>query len=236
MKRNGLLLLLCAALAGCAAPPPSFSDTGVFPSGGTIVVHNLVGDIDAFAPARGEPADMYTLDAYEPPNVRAVTVSKAPLVLRATATKAGVRFLVRGPKDGTMNLQTEQGSIMVADFEGIVNAKVGHGTVTMLIPKYGNVWVGKGDVSVIFASTSWPGTLHFSTQTGNIALYVNQNAKAMLNLHTGDGTVYSDFPIRGSSHGTAETIDAPINGGGPRSIDVSVGTGSIRVMQLKPQV
>jgi DUF4097 and DUF4098 domain-containing protein YvlB len=91
-------------------------------------------------------------------------------------------------------------------------------------------------MSVIFAATDWPGTLHFSSDNGNIELYVNENAKAHVRLHTDDGTVFSDFNLRGTSSGNSETIDAVINGGGPRSVDVEVKTGSIRLMQLKPQV
>lgn len=135
-----------------------------------------------------------------------------------------------------MNLTTDNGSIMVADFEGTVNAHVGQGNIKMLIPQYANASIGTGNISVIFASTDWPGTLHFSAQHGNIEIYVNENAKAHVRMHTDDGTVYSDFPLRGTSHGNNETIDAPINGGGPRSIDVEVATGSIRLMQLKPQI
>jgi DUF4097 and DUF4098 domain-containing protein YvlB len=135
-----------------------------------------------------------------------------------------------------MDLSTQKGNINVADFEGVVNAHTGRGDIKMLIPLYGNASIGTGNMSVIYAATNWPGTLHFSTGTGNIELYVNENAKAHVHLHSDNGTVFSDFNLRGNSSGTSETIDSVINGGGPRSIDVEVHTGSIRLMQLKPQV
>lgn len=209
------------------------------PAGGTIVVRNLQGDVNAYAPERGQPSDMYTIEAY-PANgaSNAALVRKHGLLITAQSVVPGVRFLVRGPKGGAMDLSTQRGSIMVADFEGIVNAHNENGDVKMLIPEYGNVSVGTGNISVIFASTDWPGTLHFTAGRGNIELYVNENAKSRVRLHTDDGNVFSDFPslARGTSQGSSETIDSTINGGGPRAIDVEVKTGSIRLMQLKPQV
>jgi hypothetical protein len=212
-------------------------ETGALPPGGTIVVRTAAGDINAYAPERGAPQDRYTIEAYAPGDVQpAATVVKRGPLITAISTKPGVRYLVRGPKGGAMDLSTQRGSIMVADFDGVVNAHNDDGDVKMLIPQYGNVSVGTGNVSVIFASTDWPGTLHFSTQHGNVELYVNENAKAQVRLHTENGNVFSDFPIKGSSHGTSETIVSSINGGGPRSIDVEVKAGSIRLMQLKPQI
>lgn len=211
--------------------------TGTLPAGGTIVVKTIHGDINAYAPERGRPQNEYTIEAYAPAGVREpASIVKSGVLVTALSKSPDVRYLVRGPKDGAMDLQTQRGSIMVADFDGIVNARDDNGDVKMLIPKYGNVSVGTGNTSVIFASTDWPGTLHFSARRGNVELYVNENAKAHVRLHTDDGNVFSDFPIKGTSQGKSETIVSDINGGGPRSIDVEVRTGSIRLMQLKPQI
>lgn len=211
-------------------------ETGTLPPGGTIVVNTAAGDINAYAPERGAPRDRYTIEAYAPSGVQPGSIDKRGLLITAVSKTPGVRYLVRGPKGGAMDLTTRRGSIMVADFEGVVNAHDDRGNVKMLIPEYGNASVGTGNVSVIFASTDWPGTLHFSAERGNVELYVNENAKAHVRLHTDNGNVFSDFPIKGSSHGESETIVSEINGGGPRSIDVEVKTGSIRLMQLKPQI
>ncbi len=170
------------------------------------------------------------------PEVAPASVTIRPLLITAQAHAPGARFLVRGPSGAAIDLSTQQGNINVADVEGIVNAHTSRGDIKMLIPLYGSASIGTGNMSVIYASTDWPGTVHFSTGAGNIELYVNENAKARVHLHTDDGTVFSDFNLRGTSQGTSETIDSVINGGGPRSIDVVVHTGSIRLMQLKPQV
>jgi hypothetical protein len=233
------LLLPLVLLASCAGPAPSQRQTGTMPPGGTIVVRNIQGDINAYAPERSQPKDMYTIEAYEPGNTSdGVTIRKNGLLITAESKIPAIRYLVRGPKGGAMDLSTRAGNIMVADFEGVVNAHNDKGDVKMLIPEYGNVSVGTGNISVIFASTDWPGTLRFTTVNGNVELYVNENAKARVRLHTDNGNVFSDFPslAKGTSQGQSETIDSVINGGGPRTVDVEVKTGSIRVMQLKPQV
>jgi hypothetical protein len=236
VRRTALLLPL-VLLAGCAAPPPQFKQTGVFPPGATIVARNIDGNIDAYAPARGEPADEYTIAAYGPPG--SVTIKKAPLLVRAQATRPGVNFLLRGPKGGAMDVSTKHGDIHVGDFEGVVNAHTDRGSIAMLIPQYGSASIGTGNMSVIFASTDWPGTLTFTVGTGNVELYVNEHAKARIRMHTDNGTIFTDFPpgpLKGTSRGANETLEGTINGGGPRSIDVEVRNGIVRVLQLKPQV
>jgi hypothetical protein len=231
------LLLPLLLLAACAAPPPQIKETGVFPPGGTIVARNLDGNIDAYAPERGQPADEYTVAAYGPPG--SVRITKAPLLITAQATTPGVNFLLRGPAGGSLDLSTRKGNIYVGDFEGVVNAHTDRGDIQMLIPRYGSASIGTGHMSVIFASTNWHGTLRFSVGSGDVELYVNATAKAHLHMHTGNGTLFTDFPpapLKGTSHGANETLDGTINGGGPRSIDVEVGSGIIRVLQLKPQI
>ena len=235
MKRTAVLLPLL--LAGCAAAPPAIKQTGVSPPGATIVVRNVAGNIDAYAPERGQPADEYTVAAYG--SRSDVRISKAHLVIVARALAPGINFLVRGPKGGAMDLSTQRGDIHVGDFEGVVTAHTDRGNIAMLIPEYGSASVGTGDMSVIFASTSWPGTLKFTVGTGNIELYVNEHAQAHIHMHTDDGSIFTDFPPRSfkpASHGSSETLDGTINGGGPRSIDVEAHRGVVRVLQLKPQM
>jgi len=199
------------------------------------VVYTAQGDINAYAPARNEPQDRYTIQAFSA-SPGGLSFDARRMTVRAIASSPGVRFLVRAPKGTSLNLEAANGNINVQDYDGVVNARTGRGDIKMLIPAYGNAFALTGNVSVIFASQNWNGTLHFGAGTGNVEIYVNETAKARVRMHTGDGTVFSDFPITGSSSGTSETIDAAINGGGPRAIDVEVRHGSIRVMQLKPQV
>lgn len=209
----------------------------MFPPGATIVARNIHGNVDAYAPERGQPADEYTVAAYGPPN--SVKITKAPLLVTAQATQPGVNFLLRGPKGGSIDISTQHGDIHVGDFEGVVNAHTDRGNIAMLIPQYGSASIGTGNMSVIFSSTDWPGTLKFTVGNGNVELYVNEHAQARIRLHTDNGTLFTDFPpapLKGSSRGNNETLVGTINGGGPRSIDVEVHNGIIRMLQLKPQI
>jgi DUF4097 and DUF4098 domain-containing protein YvlB len=177
---------------------------------------------------------MYTIAAN-------LDVPEASIVARGrsitiTAPGPGLNYLIRGPKGAVLDLSTRDGSINVADFDGVVIAHADRGDIKMLIPEYGNASVGTGNISVIFASTTWPGMLHFSAVKGDVELYVNENAAARVHLHTDNGTIFTDFPLKGTASGTSETIDAAINGGAKRGIDVEVRDGSIRLLQLKPQV
>ena len=134
---SSLVLVLCA----CAAAPPSIEQSGTLPQGGAILVQNIRGDIDAFAPEHGAPQDRYVVAVYDAP-AGAVTVERRQLVIRAEARRPGARFLVRGPRGTTMDLSTDTGSIMVADFDGVANVRTGKGNVRMLLPQYGNASVG----------------------------------------------------------------------------------------------
>ncbi|MGZ3499360.1 MAG: hypothetical protein ACXVAM_19415 [Vulcanimicrobiaceae bacterium] len=236
MKRLALLLLV--ALASCSNPAPTFSLTGTMAPGKSITVRTARGDIDAYAPAQGQPKDEYTVQAFadgpqDKPIVRHVPNG---LLVETPGTIGRVRYLVRGPDGVTLNLQTRDGSINVADVSGVVNADAGKGDVKLLVPGYANAHADKGNVTVFFGATDWPGTLHFSAGTGNVEVWINATAKARLHLHTDHGTIFTDFPLKGTSQGDSETIDAPINGGANRTVDVEIHEGVVRVLQLKPQV
>jgi DUF4097 and DUF4098 domain-containing protein YvlB len=84
-------------------------------------------------------------------------------------------------------------------------------------------------------STGWPGTLHFSTQHGNVELWINETAAFDVRLHTGSGTLFTDFDLRGTSQGSSETIVGRVNGGGSHGIDVETTSGTIRLLRFHPQ-
>jgi hypothetical protein len=54
-----------------------------------------------------------------------------------------------------------------------------------------------------------------------------------------DGTIFTDFPLKGTAHGLSEMIEGTINSPAlhsKRRIDAFVRDGSIRLLQLKPQM
>ncbi|HEV2262410.1 MAG TPA: hypothetical protein VGR69_09015 [Candidatus Rubrimentiphilum sp.] len=231
--RVGLLLLLSVPV-GCAAAPPAFTRIGMLPPGSRFVVHTLRGDINAYAPRRDQPPSEYTIEGYGPAN--ATIIRRTGRTISVDATAGGVSYLIRGSQGSILTLYTQQGSINVADVDAVVNARDDRGDVTMLIPQYGNASVGEGNLEVTFASTTWPGTLHFTVARGDVTLYVNEHAAARVHLHTDRGTIYTDFPLHGGANGSSETINGAINGGAACAVEVEVGAGAIRLLQLKPQV
>ncbi len=236
--RLGLLLL--ATASGCAPPPPGLEQTGALPPGGVISVTSLRGNVSIYAPARGQAPSSFTLDATGPDTRRDVTVRRTGNRITIITRGLGSDLLLRGPQGTIINVKAASGNINAADFDGVVNASTDRGDIKMLLPQYGSANAGTGNVSVIFASTTWPGTLHFTSQRGDVELYVNQTAAAGIDLITMNGTIFTDFPLKGTAHGLSEMIDGTINAAGSgrpkRSIGAFVRDGSIRLLQLKPQM
>ncbi len=213
--------------------------TGTLPPGGTISVTNLRGNVSVYAPARGQSSSAFTVDATGPNAGRDVIVRRSGNRVTIATRGLGTDLLIRGPKGTVINVRAVSGNINAADFDGVVNASTGRGDIKMLLPQYGNANAGTGNVSVIFASTKWPGTLHFGSQHGDVELYVNQTASAKVDLAAMDGTIFTDFPLKGTAHGLSEMIEGTINSPAlhsKRRIDAFVRDGSIRLLQLKPQM
>ncbi len=237
--RIGLLLLGVAA--GCAPSPPGLEQTGTLAPGGVISVTSLRGNVSIYAPARGQSPSSFTVDATGAEARRDVSVRRNGNRITIATRGLGTDLLIRGPKGTAINVKAVHGSINAADFDGVVDASTDRGDIKMLLPQYGNARAGTGNVSVIFASTTWPGTLHFMSGHGDVELYVNQTAAAHVLLSTMNGTIFTDFPLKGSAHGSRETIDGTINSSpgsrhSKRAIDAFVRDGSIRLLQLKPQM
>jgi hypothetical protein len=87
----------------------------------------------------------------------------------------------------------------------------------------------------MMGAASWPGTLRFSTRRGDVELWIVGRAAFSVHLHTDDGTLFTDFGLRGVSRGPAETIDGTVNGGTAQRVDVETANGSIRLLRLQPQ-
>lgn len=232
--------LLLLAASACAASAPALRQAGTLGPGAVIAASSAAGNISLYAPERGQPDDEFTAEAYGPGAASDTSIHYNRRRLEVAARRTRADLLLRGPKGSAADLEALNGNINVADFDGVVNAKTGIGDIKMLLPQYGQAHAGAGNVSVIFASTTWRGTLRFSSMKGDVELYVNENAQARIHLYAAHGTIFTDFPLKGTARGTSEEIAGTINGGpsgkSPRAIDVFVRDGSIRLLQLKPQV
>ncbi len=242
MQRALALLLLLAS--GCAADRSAFTHTGVLNTG-TLVLTNESGKIEAFPPAAGEPKNRYTISVTSADRAfRTVelfsafskTLQVCPGSCPPRKDTPAADYLIRVPAGVHARLTMANGDIDVSDVNAPVDAEVGTGDIKIQIPSYANARAGNGNVAVTFGDANWPGTLHFSTGRGDVELYVPAVANAHVDLHTDRGTVFTDFDLRGTSRGMAETIVGNIGSGGDRSVVVRVANGNVRLLKLVPQM
>ena len=247
-----LLLLLWAllALVACGQRQSTLIETGRF-NGSVVKVLDEQGTIYAYAPAFGQPANQYTVQQTSTAknlgiNIKATgpDLTVCPISVRAAKTAGGclaghappVDYTIRVPKQARASLFTANGSIHVTDVAGPVDARVRTGEIKIQIPSYANAATEDGNITVLFGDAQWPGTLHFSAERGDVEVWVPATADADVALHTDHGTIFTDFNLRGTSSGNAETIVGSIGGGGNRKVDVHVTNGSIRMLKLTPQM
>lgn len=234
--KSRALLLLTLALAACGNPTPSLHSTGTVSPGSAIVLRNAVGSIEAYSPEVGEPANAYTVDFYGPVEQQPkVTKAGAAVTVVPSGFSPSNRYLLRAPKNTTLTISTQNGAINVEDVDAVVNAETTNGAINIMSLQYANAHAGHGNIQATFGSTDWSGTLHFGADKGDVTVYVPATANAQVRLHTGHGSIFTDFPLRGTSKGQSETIVGKLNAGASRAIDIEVGEGVIRLLQLKPQ-
>jgi hypothetical protein len=233
-----LLLLPAVTLVACSTTPPYVTTVGVLRPGATLAVRVGQATVNAYQPVTGQRRNVFTLSATALPKGTpppAPRLRVAPLGLTVNAPGPLASLLVRVPDGVNLVVDSQRGDVNVTDINGNARIVALQGNVNAMLPGYAQAAVGRGNLSVTMGSTDWPGTLHFSTQHGDIELRVSARAAFDVHLHTDDGTLFTDFALRGSSRGRAETIDGRINGGGAHGIDVEAATGTIRLLRLQPQ-
>ncbi len=233
-----LLLLLPAALAACSSAPPYSTTVGILKPGATLEVRVARATVDAYQPENGQRRDLFTVAAIGLPKATPPPAPKLRVMPRGVVVNAPnplQSLLVRAPDGANLAVQSRQGDVNVTDIRGSAIVVAAQGNVMMMLPEYGQAAVGQGNITATIGSIDWPGTLHFSTQRGDVVLRVRADAAFIVHLRTGAGTLFTDFALRGTSQGQSETIDGSVNGGGARRIDVETGAGAIRLLRLQPQ-
>jgi hypothetical protein len=232
-----LLLLLFSLPAACNSAPPYATTVGILKPGATMVVHVADARFNAYQPASGQRRDLFTVAATalpkSTPAAPRLRVAPRGVIVDARAPLASL--LVRVPDEVNLIVESRHGDVNVTDISGNARVVALAGNVDLMLPGYAQVAVGVGNLSVTMGATSWPGTLHFSTQRGDVVLRVIGKAAFEVHLHTDDGTLFTDFALRGGSQGRSETIDGAVNGGGGQRIDVRTHAGAIRLLRLQPQ-
>lgn len=211
---------------------------GVLKPGATLAVQVTAATLNAYQPANGQPRNLFTVSATALPKGTtppAPRLRPAPLGVAVAAPNALASLLVRVPDRVNFIADSQRGDVNVTDITGNVRVVAREGNVRLMLPGYAQVAVGRGNLSVTMGAAQWPGTLRFSTKRGDIELRISAKAAFHVHLHTGNGTLFTDFGLRGSSEGTSERIDGDVNGGGAQSVDVTTGAGAIRLLRLVPQ-
>jgi hypothetical protein len=202
----------------------------------TVEVKNA--SLNVYKPAVGEPANRYTIQAtqienHEAPPAPTVLSAGNGIVVQAPDPLYGL--LVRLPDKVNLVVDSAEGNVNVIDVLGNVVVHGGIGKIKVLVPGYAEASNKKGDIEVTVGANVWPGTLKFTTDDGDVTIYVPETAKFHAHLHTDDGTLFTDFNLTGTSTGANETIDAPVNGGGAMGIDIETKHGAARLLRLAPQ-
>jgi hypothetical protein len=214
------------------------STVGVLQPGDTLSVVAANATVNVYKPAVGDPSNRYTIatsvqkNVAPPPPPRIRHAGKGVVV---DAPDPLYSLLVRCPDKVNLIVQTAKGNINVTDVTGNVDANAGNGNVKIMVAGYAQATAQTGNVDVTIGTASWPGTLRFATGTGDVTIYVPEIAKFHVHMHTGNGTLFTDFGLRGTSSGTSETIDANVNGGSTFGIDIESRAGVVRLLRLAPQ-
>ena len=236
-RRLLLLLLVGLGLGACNATAPYVTTVGVLRAGTTLTVRVADAPFNAFAPEVSQRRDLFTVAATALPKaaVPAPLLRAAGGGLMVTAPNPLAALLVRVPNRVNLVVESRRGDVNVTDITGNVRIVARNGNVMLLLPGYAQAAVGRGNLSVTMGASDWPDTLHFSTRHGDVQLRVRANVGFTVHLHTDDGALFTDFGLRGVSHGHSETIDGSVNGGGARRIDVETASGGIQLLRLQPQ-
>jgi len=194
--------------------------------------------LSAFAPAVGEPSNRFTVSATAmakgtPPPAPTVRPNRTGIVVDAPDRLADL--LVRVPSGVTLVVHSQSGDVRVTNIPGPANLFAGNGNVQAIVPGYASASTVTGNLGITVGGTSWPGTLVFRSGRGDVVVWVNEQAKFRVRMHTDDGTLFTDFDLRGTSSGASETIDGAVNGGSAQRIDVETRAGTVRLLRLHPE-
>jgi hypothetical protein len=227
-------------LPGCSGgDTPYATSIGSLEPGATMTVKVAKADVNVYKPKVGDPSDRFTVSPTAlakaspppPPSLRPAgngVVILAPNPLRS--------LLLRVPDKVNISVDDASGNVSVTDITGSADVRTGAGNISIMVSGYARAHSDRGNVNVTMGSLDWPGRIAISAGTGDVVVYVNENAKFRVRMHTGEGVLFTDFPgLRGTSSGKAETIDAPVNGGAARILDIETGGGAVRLLRLAPQ-
>jgi hypothetical protein len=238
MKRSLSALVLALAFVACSHHEPYATSVGQLAPGSSILVEVADANVSVYKPAAGDPSDRFTVAAMALPNSQPAPPKirrNGPNAIRVEAPDPLYGLLVRLPTSVSLAVRTKKGNVNVTDVDGPVDVHAGDGDVHIMVPGIAQASTVKGSIDATIGVTTWKGTLHFTAQDGDVTVYVPETASFHARLHTDDGTIFTDFGLRGTSVGSNETIDAPVRNGTTFGIDIESHRGTVRLLRLTPQ-
>lgn len=239
MKRACLLLLM-AALTACGSSGQVVRSVGSLPPGSHMIVRIAHGELDAYKPLTGDPPGRYTLATSSndgEPTGPSITYAGNILTASLASDTRVNELLVRVPQGVSLEASSGDGDVNITDITGVAAAHADNGNVKIMVEGYARAASSNnGNVTVYMGSTDWPGALQFSSDRGDVEVWINATANFHVSMHTDRGTIFTDFPLRGTSSGLSEAIVGNVGDANAHAIDILAHNGSIRLLALKPQI
>jgi hypothetical protein len=231
-------IALLLPVSACSSSVPYVTTVGALAPATTMHVAVANATVNVYAPEVSQRKNLFTIAATALPKG---TPPPPPLVrpvrggIEVDAVNPLASLLVRVPDRSDIVVRSRRGDISVTDIGGNADVATANGNVTLMLNGYAQASAGNGTLNVTMGALAWPGTLRFSTQRGDITLWISPRAACTVHLHTAAGTLFTDFGLTGVANGSSETIDGALDGGGTQRIEVDAGRGSIRLLRLQPQ-
>ena len=250
----GVLLIFPVARA------QDFQKSYKLPSGGSISVKNVSGDVSI----RGYDGDVVIVNGFKEGHdrdrVEVVDSSAGNRVdvsvryPRHCNCDASVRFEVRVPNSMTFNLEnvsTASGNIEVTDIRGDVKVSTASGNVTITkvngaintstasgemrvrdVVGEVNAESASGDVEVEISQLQGTEDMKFSSASGDVHVKLPGNLDADVSMSTASGSIKTDFPIevKERRYGPGSEARAQL-GSSSRNVKLSTASGDVSLMR-----
>jgi DUF4097 and DUF4098 domain-containing protein YvlB len=132
---------------------------------------------------------------------------------------------------GDLHLRSSDGDIRIGSVEGDLVAETSDGNIEVKeIKGELEAKTSDGDIKVIFADSPG-GPCRLKTSDGNIRVRLVEDATVELDARTGDGRIYSEFPLSERNERREGVLRGKINGGGPQ-LYIKTNDGDIDLKKL----
>lgn len=264
IRRTFTSLLGAAALclvAAAGASAQDFQRSYNLEAGGSVNIANVSGDVTVTgydgaavvvtAQKTGRDRDLVEVEDTSTPG-RVSLRAKYPNNCNCDAS---VRFEVRVPRNGNINLEkistasgdvkaegfsgrarltTASGDVTVRGVSGEIHASSASGTVRVADASGRvNASTASGDVEVELTRLEGEGDMRFSSASGDVRVRLPSTINAHVSLSTASGSIETNFPIevKSNRHGPGSRAEGQL-GSGARSLKLSSASGNISLKSI----